>query len=136
MTKTGMLIFGVTLLGAGTALAYTLADSKRKRTTERGSMPALLDAACQSAMRGDRNGFFVSVQAAGTLLNGAAQPSLTEDAPNGLYARYQGAITAPGTIRLCEGTGPTLLGLANELASYGYDYESSQVLRIALAEAP
>jgi hypothetical protein len=135
MTKAGMVFLGVTLLGAGTALAYSLGESKRKRTTtERGSMPALLNAACLSAARGDANGFYVSVQAAGTLLDGTAQPSLAEDAPNGLFPRYQSAIVAPQSLPLCEGDGPTLLGLANELASYGYDYESGQILRIALTE--
>lgn len=136
MTKTGVILFGVGLLGAGTALAYTLAGNRKKQAiTERGSMPALLNAACASAARGDRYNFMLSVQSAGTLLDGNAQPSLTEDAPNGLFARYQGALASPDSLPLCEGTGPTLLGLANELASFRYDYESGQVLRIALAEA-
>lgn len=135
MTKASMVFLGLTVLGAGSALAYTLASRKRERVSERGSMPALLNAACLSAARGDVNGFYVSVQAAGTLLDGNAQPSLSSDAPNSLFSRYQVAVTAPDTLALCEGDN-TLLGLANELASYGYDYEASQVLRIALTEVP
>ncbi len=134
MSKTGMILFGVTLLGAGGALAYTLAGNKRTTTATRGNMMPLLNAACLSSQRGDRNGFFTSVQAAGTLLDGNAQPKLAEDAPNGLYARYQGAVASPTSYSLCE-VEPSLLGLANELAAYGYDYESGQILRIALSEA-
>ncbi len=135
MSKTGMVLFGITLLGGGATLAYAL--SKKKTTTatsDKAAMMPLLDAACQSSQRGDRNGFFTSVQAAGTLLDGNAQPKLAEDAPNGLYARYQGAIASPTSYSLCE-VEPSLLGLANELAAFGYDYESGQILRIALSEA-
>jgi hypothetical protein len=134
MNKLGMVLFGVTLLGTGTAIAYTLAKRKENETTNRASIPALLNAACQSAARNDLNGFYVSVQGAGTLLDGNKQPALTEDWPT-LYRNYQAALASPGSFQICEGSGPTLLGMANELASLGYDYESSQMLKMALAEA-
>jgi len=136
MTKAGMVFFGVTLLGAGTALAYTLAKKdKYERAGNRASIPSLLNAACSAADRGDIDGFYVSVQAAGTLLDSTAQPKLDDTAPDNLFGRYQVAVTAPETVPLCEGDS-TLIGLGNELASLGYDYEAGQVLRIALTEAP
>jgi hypothetical protein len=136
MNKLGMVLFGVTLLGTGTAIAYTLAKRKEERTTDRASIPTLLNAACQSAARNDLNGFYVSVQGAGTLLDGNKQPALTEETGGPvLYRNYQAALINPTSFQICEGDGPTLLGMANELASLGYDYESGQMLRMALAEA-
>jgi len=136
MTKLGMVLFGVTLLGTGTAIAYTLAKRKEEQTTNRASIPTLLNAACQSAARDDLNGFYTSVQGAGTLLDGNKQPALTEETGGPtLYRNYQAALVNPGSFQICEGSGPTLLGMANELASLGYDYESSQMLKMALAEA-
>lgn len=136
MTKTGMLLFGATLLGGGVALAYTLKRKERQsEVTDRGSIPSLLNAACASAARGDTDNYYLSVQAAGTLLDSSAQPSLDETAPNNLFGRYQVAVSAPETLELCEGS-DSLIGLSGELASNHYDYEAGQVLRIALIEAP
>jgi hypothetical protein len=76
-----------------------------------------------------------SVQAAATLLDASAGPSLGSENPT-LLGQYQLAVSAPETLPLCESFGgPTMLSIAADLASQGYDYEADQVLRIVVAEA-